>query len=234
MCSPTFDACVLFDDSHSDRCEVLFHWDLHFPDISNVEHPFMFGHVSLMLLGLLICKMVTVLGPISVSSWAWKETVHEGYLAQRLAPEKEEVGVTIIEKRQQLIWSQTSGLQSWFWHWITTWPWPLASALWETGFPGGPSGTACQCRRRKRCRFDPWVSKVPWRRPWQPTPVFLPEESHGQGTLAGYSPRGSQRVGHDWATEYTHTHTHTQLLTKVFGAFEAKIMSSAQVIESGC
>ena len=68
MCSPTFDACVLFDDSHSDRCEVLFHWDLHFPDISNVEHPFMFGHVSLMLLGLLICKMVTVLGPISVSS----------------------------------------------------------------------------------------------------------------------------------------------------------------------
>jgi len=40
---------------------------------------------------------------------------------------------------------------------------------------------ACQCRRRKRCRFDPWVRKIPWRRKWQPTPVFLePGESHGQ------------------------------------------------------
>ena len=38
----------------------------------------------------------------------------------------------------------------------------------------------------KRCRFDPWVGKIPWRRPWQPTPVFLPRESHGQRSLAGY------------------------------------------------
>ena len=48
---------------------------------------------------------------------------------------------------------------------------------------------ACPCRRHKRCRFDPWVGKIPWRRVWQPTPVFLPGESHGQkepGT--GYSP----------------------------------------------
>jgi len=35
---------------------------------------------------------------------------------------------------------------------------------------------ACQCRR---CRFDPWVRKIPWRRKWQPTSVFLPEKSHG-------------------------------------------------------
>ena len=40
---------------------------------------------------------------------------------------------------------------------------------------------ACQCRRYKRCRFDPWVRKIPWSRAWQPTPVFLPGESHGQG-----------------------------------------------------
>ena len=40
----------------------------------------------------------------------------------------------------------------------------------------------------KRCRFDPWVRKIPWRRKWQPTPVFLPEESHGQRSLAGYGP----------------------------------------------
>jgi len=45
-----------------------------------------------------------------------------------------------------------------------------------------------QERRRKRLRFDPWVRKIPWRQKWQPTPVFLPGKSHGQGRLAGYSP----------------------------------------------
>ena len=60
------------------------------------------------------------------------------------------------------------------------------------GFPGGASGKefACQCRRPKRWRFDPWVGKIPWSRKWQPTPVFLPEESHGQRSLADYSPWG--------------------------------------------
>ena len=38
-----------------------------------------------------------------------------------------------------------------------------------------------------------------WKGKWQPTPVFLPGESHGQRSLAGHSPQGSQRVGHDWA-----------------------------------
>ena len=36
--------------------------------------------------------------------------------------------------------------------------------------------------------FDPWVGKIPWRRKWQPTPEFLPGESHGQRILAGYNP----------------------------------------------
>jgi len=45
---------------------------------------------------------------------------------------------------------------------------------------------ACQCRRHKRWRFDPWVGKTPWSRKWQPTPVFLPEKF--QRSLAGYSP----------------------------------------------
>ena len=39
-----------------------------------------------------------------------------------------------------------------------------------------------------RLGFDPWVRKIPWRRVWQPTPVLLPGESHGQRRLAGYSP----------------------------------------------
>ena len=38
--------------------------------------------------------------------------------------------------------------------------------------------------------FDPWVRKIPWRRKWKPTPVLLPGESHGQRSLAGYSPWG--------------------------------------------
>ena len=43
---------------------------------------------------------------------------------------------------------------------------------------------ACHCRRGKRCGFDPWVGKIPWRRTWQATPVFLPGETHGQRRLA--------------------------------------------------
>ena len=39
-------------------------------------------------------------------------------------------------------------------------------------------------------RFDPWVGKISWRREWHPTPVSLPRKSHGQGSLAGYSPWG--------------------------------------------
>ena len=58
------------------------------------------------------------------------------------------------------------------------------------------SRTRLQCQR---LRFDPWVRKIPWRRAWQPTPVFLPGESQGQRSLAGCS-RWSRRVGHDWAT----------------------------------
>ena len=62
----------------------------------------------------------------------------------------------------------------------------------KLGFPGGTSGKepTCQCRRCKRHGFDPWVGKIPWRRAWQPTPVFLPGESHEQRNLRGYSPWG--------------------------------------------
>jgi len=54
----------------------------------------------------------------------------------------------------------------------------------------GTSGkeSACQCTIHKRCGFDPWVSKIPQRREWQPVPLFLPGESHAQRSLAGYSP----------------------------------------------
>ena len=51
----------------------------------------------------------------------------------------------------------------------------------------GGKEPACQCRRHKRRGFSPWVGKIPWRRAWQPTPVFLPGESRGPRSLAGYS-----------------------------------------------
>ena len=50
--------------------------------------------------------------------------------------------------------------------------------------------SAYQCRGCRRPGLDPWVRKIPWRRKWQPTPVFLPGDSHGQRSLAGYSPWG--------------------------------------------
>ena len=63
--------------------------------------------------------------------------------------------------------------------------------IWSLGNPGASGKDhACQCRRHKRHRFNPWVGKIPWRRAWQPTPVFSPGESHGQRSLAGYSSWG--------------------------------------------
>ena len=55
--------------------------------------------------------------------------------------------------------------------------------------------SACQYKRHRRCRFNPWVRKI-WRRKWQPTPVFLPAKSHGQRSLVGYGPRGPK----EWDT----------------------------------
>ena len=53
------------------------------------------------------------------------------------------------------------------------------------GFPGGASGkeSACKCRIGRRYEFSPQVGKIPWRRKWQPTPVFVPGELHGQRSL---------------------------------------------------
>ena len=46
----------------------------------------------------------------------------------------------------------------------------------------------------KRCEFNPWVRKIPWRRAKKLTPVFLPGESHGQRSLAGHSPQGHKQT----------------------------------------
>ena len=81
-----------------------------------------------------------------------------------------------------------------FWEWYTDLTEPVAGKrcillsnhkhLVSVGSPGGINSkvSTCQCRKRKRCAFHPQVRK------WHPTPVFLPEKSHGQGSLAGCSP----------------------------------------------
>ena len=72
---------------------------------------------------------------------------------------------------------------------------------WSNGLPKWLSSKKKSCLQCRRRGFDPWVGSIPWRRKWQPTLVFLPGESHGQLTLAGYSPWGLKTVGQDLTTK---------------------------------
>ena len=73
-----------------------------------------------------------------------------------------------------------------------------------TGFSSDSGGRepTCQKRRHKRHGFDSWVRKIPWRRAWQPILVCLPEECHGQKSLAGYSPQGCNELDTTEATQH--------------------------------
>ena len=73
----------------------------------------------------------------------------------------------------------------------------------EVGFPGGfpPGKGRLSCLPEGNAQFDPWIGKIPCRRKWQPTPVFLPREFHGQRSLVSYSLRSHKRDGHDLATK---------------------------------
>ena len=67
------------------------------------------------------------------------------------------------------------------------------------GFPGSTSDKepTCQFRSCKRYAFNTWVMKIPWRKAWKPTP-----ESHGKGSLAGYSPQGHIELDLTGATQH--------------------------------
>ena len=71
--------------------------------------------------------------------------------------------------------------------------------------------SAFWCRRH---RFDYWVRKIPWRREWKHTPVFLPGKSHGQRSLAGYSPWGHKSVRHNLATKQQQIHLYDAAAAK--------------------
>ena len=62
--------------------------------------------------------------------------------------------------------------------------------------------STCQCRRHRRPGFSLWVGMIPWRRKWQPTPVFLPGKFHGQRSLVDFSPWGGKELD---MTEHTCT-----------------------------
>ena len=63
----------------------------------------------------------------------------------------------------------------------------------KDGFSSGSDGKRI-CLQRRRLEVSPWFGKIPWRREWLPTPVFLPGESHGQRSLVDYSPWGRKEL----------------------------------------
>ena len=91
-------------------------------------------------------------------------------------------------------------IKGWKAQWVLTRE-SLASPMESKGFPGDARGKepTCQCKRCKTCGFNSWVKKIPWRRAWQPTPVFLPGKSPWTEEPGSLQSMGLQRVGHDWS-----------------------------------
>ena len=122
-------------------------------------------------------------------------------------------------------------------------PWTLAPCLHLTSVGSGqPSWpplahsintaprveSAYQSRIHRSCGFDPWIRKIPWKRKWQPTLVFLPGKFHGQKSLAVYSPWDHKELD---MTELslTHAHTHTgAFMYPCFTIQAGKMRHSAQ------
>ena len=83
----------------------------------------------------------------------------------------------------------------------------LAWRFFPRSFLGGSDGKASICLQCRSPGFDPWVGKIPWRRKWQPTPVFSPGKFHGQWSLVCYLPRGRKESD---TTEWLHFHSQTK------------------------
>ena len=103
----------------------------------------------------------------------------------------------------------------------------MESCILSKGLPWWVSGkeSAFQCRRHE---FDPWFTKVPWRRKWQTTPVLLPGKSHGQRSLVGYSPWGHKELD---TTERLYFHFTSLKFSR--GQFEDIILRITLLKEQG-
>ena len=116
------------------------------------------------------------------------------------SPPRDQTRVSCIAGRFFIIWTTRASQFSGFLVHLNChhqYPFPKHFYLpkYKLGiFLGGASceEPACQCKSHKRYGFSPWVRKVPWRRKWQPTSVFLPGESHGQRSLAATVPGVSE------------------------------------------
>ena len=83
-------------------------------------------------------------------------------------------------------------------------------------------------------RFDPWVWKIPWGWAWQPTPVFLPGESHGQRSLVGYSPWGCKESDTtERVSARAHTHPSIKMIQKTKALIESALIESFIPVGAG-
>ena len=99
--------------------------------------------------------------------------------------------------------------------------WGQSSIYWGLSRWLSGKESTCQCRRR---RFDLWVWKIPWRKKWQPTPIFLPGKSHEQRSLMSYSPWGCKESD---TTEGLSIHTQ-HLLSALSTLITLLYLSSSQ------
>ena len=96
----------------------------------------------------------------------------------------------------QLVWVHSKAISPWY---LWESPFFLERQLQDASALLSGKKSTCPCKRHRRHECEPWVRKIPWRRKWQPATLFSPGESHGQRSLVGYSPGGSQKATHKWA-----------------------------------
>ena len=116
---------------------------------------------------------------------------------------------------------------------LVSWTSFIGTQPWEWIFTRSMAGTSQVAQRERiflRCRrhgLDPWVGKIPWRRKWHPTPLFLPGKSHGQRSLAGCSPWGRKRGRQDLATKQQQRlfWCHMEVATETIWPTELKIFT---------
>ena len=139
------------------------------------------------------------------SSQIWNEIITANVLGQRAQDGPSGLILTRLQGGSGMVLPRQSKKADSRWCTSGSRFWPV---LWcYKGFPGDASveKPACQSKRCKLHGFDSWVGKISWRRAQQLTPVFLPEESHGQRSRAGYSPRLTKsRTRLKWLSTHAH------------------------------
>ena len=95
--------------------------------------------------------------------------------------------------------------------------------------PGGSAGEEI-CLQCRRPGFDPWVGKIPWRRAWQPIPVFSPGKSPGTEEPGGLQSMRWQRVGHNWPTKHNSNNSRTSFLQQPVPLHHGFFFSGCRII----